>query len=378
MEEQKPEAGSSQPQVQQQMPAPMPSNVPSQEAMAQAAPKQKKTLMIIVVALVILVALGSFFAYATIANSPESRLSKALINLRDAQSLTTKLAADIDDGEGTTITMNGEASVLFEPVQMSFSAELDVLLTRIGAEVMYVDGNYYVKVDGLAGLEDLLGLYLGTSGLAGSSGGAVPSELGTVADSISEIVSELDGQWIEIQGSVAREAGFELDAVLSTVQSNYRNLSNIENALTINQVYGDETLDGVDTLKLEIGLDPASAQQLLVDVFSGITIGDQTLTREEAQKELEDVFDNYNAQTDVFQVWIDKSNNQIVQMQVTVGEGTNDQVITLQMSNYNSVEQRSAPENPKTLLEVTALFTKLMTQLDTLDVDTSDLIDLPI
>ena len=349
------------------------SNVPAQP---DEQAKKNNTMLMVIVGVLIVLIIGSLFAFASMANSPEARLSKALTNLRDAESVALTMKADIED-DGTTTSLSGGADIIFEPTQASLNLEIDAFVTTIGAEVLFVDGNYYVQVNGLAGVEALLSQFIGAPSTVGLSA-EDQAQVTAFTDAVSRIVTELDGKWIEIQSSVAKEAGLELDAQISTVRNNYMSLSDVEDALTINQVYEDKVIDGKDALHMQLGINPARAQEILVDIFSGVTVGDETLTREEAQEGLEDLFDNYDPNKDVFEVWVDKATNQLVQLELRVQDGEEEQKITLNMSEYNSVEAKTAPENPKTLLEVTALFAPLLEQFNGLGADPSALLELPL
>ena len=333
--------------------------------------KQRKTMMMIVVGMLIILLGSSLIAFAVIANSPESRLSKALVNLRDAESLSVSVRADIDDGSGTSVMLSGGSSVIYDPLQLSMNAEVDVFVTKLGVEGVFINDNFYFQVTGLDGVEQLLGLLVLGSDVTPEQEAA----LEPINTALDRLVAEFDGQWIEVQGSLLNESGADIDAIMSTLRSNMRNIGELDEALSISQVKEEEIINSEAVIPMTIALNPETAEQVLLDIFSGVSIGDQTVTREELQQELSQMLKEYNPSTDTLDVWVEKSTNTLVQARLVAEEDSAEQVITIQMDDYNAVEPVSVPENTITLLEATTIITQLMSDLEGTPFDLSAIDD---
>jgi hypothetical protein len=297
--------------------------------------KRKKLFAGIAAGLVAVAVVGGGMVFAMRQNSPEARLAKALDSFVNAKSIKTEGSLDIDTGDGQTITSKGINEFSLEPFAFNSRSEIDLLATRVVADIRFAGGNYFLKIGGLEGTSQLIEDQLGPE----------------FAPPVNDAIAKLNDKWIEIQGSLAKEAGFDLEAIVAKLKENEAALDFDKDVVTIAENLGDEDINGTPTLHLKLSLNKEKTTEMLVALLNGVTVGDTALNADEIRKEINESFKDFDPNKDTFEVWIDKSTNQFKQMKFVLemeGE-TQDAVVTF--GDFNQQLNIEAPEDTMTLLE---------------------------
>ncbi len=355
--------------------------MPPSQKIQPATKQQKKTMLIVVAGVLLVLGLGSLFAFAVMGSSREAKLATALGNFKDADSMTVDL--NIEGGsEDVSAVGEGSASVNFPEHQASLQAELDLVFFKVGMEARHVDGDYYVKVDGLEQLEPLLGSFIegfieGFTGAAADDlspeGVAQRQELQTqLTGAFGLAIDELNNKWIMLDGEIAENAGVNLAQLMDDFRANYDNVDNIEDLLTIKEVLEDEDIDGSSATHMVVNINTQEAQDALVKLLGGLAVGDTALSEDDVRNGVEDMLDGFNPSSQDVDVWVDNASNQLVQLQVEVSDSGSDVTVTLNFSDFNAVPVIEKPDDALVMADLERIFADLAKEFGIDDANLQD------
>lgn len=336
-----------------------------------AGGKSKKKMMIVVAAVLLVLVGGLYFVYAALISAPEARLALAIGNLRDADSVTVSSDTTFGSGEEA---LNTDFSLSYVKSPFNFSANLgvDFIITEVTSDVIYADGNYYVRVGGLEGVDALLGPLL-AGGVTGDSD--LDALIGPLAIGLIDTLNE---QWIEVSGALLQSVGFDTESVVSTIQANLDAVDDPRDGYTLVEEFPDEIVDGVTANHFSVTVEGEGMAELIADIFGGVTIGDTIYTREaviasfnEAESEA-----GVSGSEGVIEVWIDPSNDHLLRIQIDVGEDGESMPVALNFTSYDSVTPAVAPDGAITVLELLSVVTESLTDLGLSETEAGALLDL--
>lgn len=331
----------------------------------------KNKVMIGLAGLLVVAGVIGYIAYSSVINSPEARLAFALDNLRDAESLSITSTNELDL-DGFTSDIDVSMNYVKAPFAMSMNMTADIFITKMAGDVVYSDGNMYVRIGGLDGIDALLAPFLegfnqGFTGTGGSEEQA--NVLGPV---VADLIQSLDGQWIEISGALLKNAELDIDSVAKTIQDNLDSVEDPRDGYKLVEEFENEMIDGTETVHFSVMSSGEGSADLLGDIFSGVSIGGETLTREE----IAEATDQFGLSEDspAIEVWIDPSTNNLLKIKTDVGVGAESMPIELMISNYNAASDSiEVPEDSITVLQLIALIQDSLGDLGLSEEMTSEL-----
>ncbi|MCP4087554.1 MAG: hypothetical protein GY745_21290 [Actinomycetia bacterium] len=343
----------------------------------------KKSLITIIGAVFGVLFVGAVIGYAVLLNSPQAKIADALQKLAASESISIDYELEGDVlGEAGVGGVGGKIVTNTANKELMAGIGVDLQVTEATADFMYSGGDYYFRIGGLDGLDQLIGPFLEgfTQGFAGNIPGGTTSDQQQFVDQIGVEVSKfmiaINDQWIRIEGSVVEQAGFDMDGLFDDVQMSLGSAGNITDGFEIKEVLDDDTIDGRSAIHARVAFKPAELQPILAEMFAGISVGGDTLTQEEVEKGVEDFFDEYDPEEDILEVWVDKETVEIVRMSLSGDDGEgDDMMLTFNFSDHNSVAPLTVPEDPITVLELYGMMTESLQALGLTEADLEELVD---
>jgi hypothetical protein len=305
-------------------------------------PKKKSWLKAVVIGAAGAVLLGgatvgAYFGYY-VPNKPENILKKALVN-----TFSPDLAKSVymdgdfsftDDSEDMTIsgTLDGKAD---DEGNVDVALTVDALVTTIKVDIRGVDGNYYVKVSGLTGLPELLG----------------------VADdpnvqAYASLIDGIDDQWIEINKSLIEQfSGVESGSELS--EADIKKLTDIyrkHSFLKVKQTLPDEVIKGAESHHYQVVVDQAELQAAFQELKNA-NIKSLKVTQDEIDA-FKDSLQDAGLDKHPFDIWINKETKVINQFGFKVKDGESSVNFRISFFDFNKPVTVEKPEDARSVLEV--------------------------
>ena len=308
---------------------------------------------------------------AVLLNSDEAKFARGVTKLEDARSLQVDFEISTDNSS-EPMNIDGTVALNLNTNELAASIGLDVLVSELGLEALYAGDGVYVKVDGLAELEQLLLLSIGLSeaipeGQADTpEAQAAAAQITALTDGISQAVSALDGQWIRIQDSLIAGAGLELDSVFDALGAERNTDTGALDLLSIEEIVGRSTVDGIEMVEANVNLGVEATENYLSDLLTGASIGGNTLGASEVEEALNDIFGSVEQESVMFKAWLDPTQDEIRQLQFEfsdVNEEGDDATVVLKLSDRDNVAAIETPADALEVSEVLASFGGLIESL---------------
>ena len=291
---------------------------------------KNKAGIIVLVILVIIVAIGGFYAYNNIYFAPEKVLERTLAKMREV----TSFGIDGKIIQSNALTANITGSVDYKDKdnpKSEFSLDIQNGPTSfLSGKVRVLDHNSYIYLDNIDGLETDLS--------SGDSQG---------------FLSFLTGNWIKIDEGELQSYGYDGTAIESTTFDPNKVVSLFEgnNPIRITSQMPTEQIDGQDMFKYSFDLDKEKLKMFLTE-FQKFIYGENSDSVTEAS--IEDAVNKMELAGG--QIWIGKSDyylHKIAFMLTIAGESESTSYdIDLEMKDINSDVNIEVPEGARTVKSI--------------------------
>ena len=307
------------------------------------SPKKSKKLPLIggIVAALLVILLGaSAAAYYVIMNKPQNVLGMALINSFSADKVKSASfdgSFEITPKDSSTITTTFKGASNDDGA-FTFSGKLDALVTNVTIDALSADGKtYYVRLGGLEGLAELLGM-------------------GASAETsyLSPIITALNDQWVEINQSMIQQLTGSKTSIETKLSEADR--KKIEDAykknqfLVVHKTFKNEEIKGENSYHYQVIIDKVKVKGFAAAVkeadIPGLKIDAASLKsfNEETDKAK---FEKYPVD-----VWIAKGSKLINQVAFSTVDNGSKIGVRVTIEDYNKPVKVTAPTSSKSLLEV--------------------------
>lgn len=313
---------------------------PTSTELSKPDKKFSKSLLIALLAVIILGA-GAAFAYVGVVlpNKPENILSKAATNLITASSLKFSGQLELTSADAPLsrpVEFSGSSDVT-DPTNVKAEATVTIPtpITTVTTSVRMLDDYAYVKLDGLSGLDTLLGAY----------GDSFSSS------SISNLIKSVNGSWYEFDlATLGGSTGISTLPDVGTIDIQAQTDAYEANPFVVLvDKLADEKVDNVDSYHFMVRIDK-DALKAMVQSLQDSKSDELKLPSDEFNS-LTDLIDGMNDSSQA-EVWINKSDKTINQIKLSSGQGSDAFTLIIQLSNYNQPLNIEKPQNTKTLLEL--------------------------
>lgn len=306
----------------------------------------RNTLIGIIVAIVLVAAIGAYVAYVYVQNMPANLLSSAIDNARAMKSLAAKFT--LVSGTNPTVTFTGD--VAFQ--QDSANAKNgEVILgigsgeQRIGVNALSLDGSLYLKATNLEALSSLAANMSDTSSMLDLSG-------------LGSTLKTLDGQWYSLSGddikSLAQTGGNNnvSGAVSPEDIKKVLDIYKQHQFIVIDKTYNDESIDGTNTAHFSVKEDKNAEVAFLQAVkaanLSTIKVTDQDIT---------DAKQSTNSNDVTIEVWIARDSRSF--KQVKLNDTKKGEEATLTLTTATSLPTFDSFQKPANTKPISDIFSQL-------------------
>jgi len=322
---------------------PTPTSAPT--GLSKPDKKFSKSLLIALLAVIVLGA-GAAFAYVGVIlpNQPENILSKAATNLITASSMKFSGQLEFTSADAPLnrpIEFSGSSDAM-DPtnVKAEVTVTIPTPITTVTTSVRMLDDYAYVKLDGLSGLDTLLGAY----------GDSAYGDLFS-SSSISSLIKSVNGSWYEFDlATLGDSAGvstlpdvgaIDIQAQIDAYEANP--------FVVLVKKLADEKVDNADSYHFMVRIDK-DALKAMAESLQDSKSDEFKLPSDEFNSMM-DLIDGINDSSQV-EVWVSKSGKTINQVKLSGGEDSDAFTLTIQLSDYNQSLNIEKPQNTKTLLEL--------------------------
>jgi len=302
----------------------------------------RNTLIGIVVAVVLVVGIGAYAAYAYVQNMPANLLSSAIDNARAMKSLAAKFT--LVSGTNPTMTFTGD--VAFQQDNTN-AKNGEVVLgvgsgeQRIGVNALSLDGSLYLKATNLEALSSLA---------AGMNGSSSPLDL----SSLGSTLKTLDGQWYALSSddikSLAQTSGNNnvSGAVSPEDIKKVLDIYKQHQFIVVDKTYNDESIAGTNTAHFSVKDDKNTEVAFLQAVkaanLSTIKVTDQDITDARQSTDMNDT---------TIDIWIARDSRSFKQVKLNDTKKGEEAALTLTTSStLPTFDSFQKPANTKPISDI--------------------------
>lgn len=322
--------------------------------------KKTSRKLLPVVVIVVLVVLGSSVAafFTFMRTSPEQRIKEAIVAVYDAKSFASDLT--ITTGQGFAITAKGLTDIEQSDIQLNI--ELNVLLQKVGLDMILKQDTAYFKITGLGAFID---------SFAGNSSGEATQVFAELEKSYLRIDQETTNELNSLFGGGLPEntSDFTLDEQdMQQLADILKNTSFFE----VREELGTQDMDGQQATGYKVVLEAEGLKQLLREIYSMDAYSFLHEQDESFDKELEEMLAEIK-QSDLdklpIDVWIGDKYLRRIAMSSEVEPGVNAS-LEVNLSRFGEDMVIEAPADSVPLTDALSSFGELMKGLTALTPDT--------
>lgn len=318
------------------------------------APAKKRRQMFIGIPVVVVVLLAILFGAYTqfyLPSRPVNIVKQSLVNMLYGNNLTSlqfNSKFSITD-KSIGQTFNGMLSGAYaKGGKFEANMSVNAIVTNVTVSVASTDGHdIYIKVGGLSGLSQLLGL-------AQSSGAAGASSLGTVLGDINNqwfVINQSLLQSIESSAKSDTNSNFSIGKLSQSEASTIGNLYQSHPFLTAQKTFAPAIIDGQSSYHYQMEINSG----MLKSFFTGLQSAKlKDLTIDESSiASVENMINSANFNKYPFDIWIDKSNKIVDQLSLSTTDSSGDQLsVTLTLGHFNQPVTVTVPANAESVLQL--------------------------
>jgi len=330
---------------------PVSASPPGPASAAKPVKKRRRWFMgIPVLIVVLLAALFATYTQYYLPSRPVNIVKQSLVNslynnninslqFNSSFSMTTK---------SNNQTFSGTASGAYgRGGKFDANISIDAVVANLTISVASTNGHeLYVKVGGLNGLSQLMGL-------AQSSGVAGASSLGTVFSTINNqwfVVNQSLLQSIESSAKSDTSSNFNVGNLTQAEANTIGNLYHEHPFLTVQKSYPTATIDGQSSYHYQVVINPGTLKSFVAGVQSA-KLKDVTID-ETSIASIDNTINKANFNKYPFDIWIDKSNKIVDQLSLAGDSSGDPYTITLTLGHFNQPVTVTAPANPESVLQL--------------------------
>jgi hypothetical protein len=311
---------------------------------AVVSPKKNKKPMLIalIVAVLVVVLLGaSAAAYFVVMNKPQNVLNMALLNsfsTEKVQSVSFDGSLDIKPKGSTTISTT-YTGAMDKGGAFSFTGKVDALVTTVTVDARSADGNtFYVRVGGLSGLANLLGL----------------SSTAPETTFLTPIINGLNNQWIQINQSMIKQiTGSDTTVTTKFSADDRKKLEGVykkHQFLVVNKTLKDETIVRKKSHHYQITIEKAKLKEFAT------ALKDANIQSMKLDATSLRVFNDGADKTDFSKypvdIWIAKDNKMVDQVSFTASQSGTTTSLRFTVDDYNKPLNVVVPTDSKSILDI--------------------------